>query len=143
MPIGKRVVVVGGSLQGCELAEFLTKRGRTVTIVEKADHLGEGLTLAMQEQLFRWFEEKKIPLISGVLQYVEVNERGLVLITQDGRKQMLEADTVVPALPLRPDTALLERLRSVVAEVYAVGDCLKPGLIVDAVGSSTLAALEI
>ena len=32
--IGKNVVVIGGALQGCELAEFLAKRGRKVTIVE-------------------------------------------------------------------------------------------------------------
>ena len=28
MPMGKSVVVIGGAIQGCELAEFLTKRGR-------------------------------------------------------------------------------------------------------------------
>ena len=33
MPIGKRVVIVGGAIQGCEPAEFLIKRGRKVTIV--------------------------------------------------------------------------------------------------------------
>ena len=34
MPLGKRVVIIGGGIQGCELAEFLVKRGRKVTIVE-------------------------------------------------------------------------------------------------------------
>ena len=28
MPLGKKVVIIGGSIQGCELAEFLVKRGR-------------------------------------------------------------------------------------------------------------------
>ena len=143
MPIGRKVVIIGGSLQGCELAEFLIKRGREVTIVEKSDNLGEGMTLAMLEQLFRWFEEKKVPRISSVLEYVEINEKGLVIITGEGEKRMLEADTVVPALPLESNTALLEALRAIVAEVHAVGDCLKPGLIADAVGSATLAALEV
>ncbi|MDR1728265.1 MAG: FAD-dependent oxidoreductase [Acidobacteriota bacterium] len=151
MPVGKRVVIVGGSLQGCELAEFLLKRGREVTIVEKADHLGEGLTLAMHEQIFRWFEKKKVPLLPGVLDYAEVNAQGLVVITgkagaeggDEGVKRTLAADTVIPALPLEPDTSLLEGLRAFVPEVHALGDCLKPGLIVDAVGSATLAALEV
>jgi len=32
MPIGKSVVIIGGAIQGCELAEFLVKRRRHVTI---------------------------------------------------------------------------------------------------------------
>ena len=35
MPMGRRVVVVGGGLVGVELAEFLAGRGRDVTIIEK------------------------------------------------------------------------------------------------------------
>ena len=27
MPLGKKVVIIGGGIQGCELAEFLVKRG--------------------------------------------------------------------------------------------------------------------
>ena len=32
MPMGKNVVVIGGAIQGCELAEFLAKRGRKVSL---------------------------------------------------------------------------------------------------------------
>ena len=28
MPVGKDVVIIGGAIQGCQLGEFLTKRGR-------------------------------------------------------------------------------------------------------------------
>ena len=41
LPIGKRVVIIGGAIQGCELGEFLTKRGRKVTVDTK-EALGEG-----------------------------------------------------------------------------------------------------
>ena len=43
MPVGKRVVIVGGAVQGCQLAEFLLKRGKEVAIVDEAEKLGEGL----------------------------------------------------------------------------------------------------
>ena len=143
MPIGKKAVVIGGAVQGCELAEFLMKRGRNVTLVDQAEEPGDGLTLAMKEQLFRWFEEKRLPVISGVREYVEINARGLVFIAKDGRRMELEADTVVPALPLLPNTGFLEKLKMLVPEVHVVGDCRAPGLIVDAIGSSFLAAREI
>ena len=42
MPIGKKVVVIGSGLQGCEIEEFLIKRGREVTIVDTAEAFGEG-----------------------------------------------------------------------------------------------------
>ena len=143
MPIGKKAVVIGGAVQGCELAEFLMKRGRNVTIVDQAGAMGDGLTLSMKEQLFRWFEEKRLPMITGVREYVEINDYGLVLITREGKKLELEADTVIPALPLLPNTVLLEKLKALVPEVHAVGDCVSPGLIVDAIGTACLAAREV
>lgn len=34
MPVGKRVVIIGGGLVGIEMAEFLVERGREVTVLE-------------------------------------------------------------------------------------------------------------
>jgi thioredoxin reductase len=82
-------------------------------------------------------------MISGVREYVEINDCGLILITGEGKRLELEADTVIPALPLLPNTDFLNKLKTLVPEVYAVGDCHKPGLIVDAIGSAFLAANEV
>ena len=40
LPMGKDVVVIGGSLVGLELAEFLAERGRNVTLIEEGQQLG-------------------------------------------------------------------------------------------------------
>ncbi|MBN2569373.1 MAG: FAD-dependent oxidoreductase, partial [Deltaproteobacteria bacterium] len=123
MPIGKRVVVIGGALQGCELGEFLTKRGRKVTIVEKADQLGDGMAAVFREHLMVWFEKKGVTMLSGVREYVEITDKGLTIVDKEGKKQTIEADTIVPALPLTPNMALFEALQKKVPEVYAIGDC--------------------
>jgi 2,4-dienoyl-CoA reductase (NADPH2) len=133
MPIGKRVVIIGGGIQGCELGEFLTKRGRKVTIVEKDEMMGQGLPMIMAEHLLAWFERKGVVLMPGVREYVEITDKGLTIIDREGKKRTIEADTVVPALPLIRNTALFERLEGKTYEVYAIGDCREPGLIVDAV----------
>lgn len=39
LPVGKNVVVIGGSLVGLELSEFLAERGRNVTLVEEGQQL--------------------------------------------------------------------------------------------------------
>ncbi|MBW1828879.1 MAG: FAD-dependent oxidoreductase [Deltaproteobacteria bacterium] len=133
MPIGKRVVIIGGAMQGCELAEFLTIRGRKVTIVDIAEELGEGILSEPKNRLFKWMHIKKISMITEVRDYKEITRTGLTIINKDGIEQTLEADSIVTALPVVPDTSLLEKLKDKVPEIYAIGDCREPGLIAHAV----------
>jgi 2,4-dienoyl-CoA reductase (NADPH2) len=143
MPIGSRVVIIGGAIQGCELAEFLTKRGRKVTIVEKAETLGEGMVKTMKEHLFIWFEKKGVTMISGVKEYVEITDKGLTIIDKDGKRQMIEADTIVPALPLTPNMEMFESLKKEVPDIHAIGDSKEPKLIADAIGIGLRNAREV
>jgi 2,4-dienoyl-CoA reductase (NADPH2) len=139
MPVGKRVVIIGGGKHGCELAEFLVKRGRQVTIVDKAAMMGEGMFFHLRCALFRWFEIKGVTLISGVKEYVEITDKGLTIINAKGEKQTLEADSIVPALPLTPEIGLMKDLKGRVPEIYAVGDCREPHQIVDAIADGSRA----
>gem|GEM_PF-7005040 len=40
MPVGRSVAIIGGSMAGLEIAEFLAKAGRIVTIVEESSMPG-------------------------------------------------------------------------------------------------------
>ena len=135
LPIGKRVVIIGGDIQGCELGEFLAWRGRKVTIVDKSETIGKGMVDVLQAYLFRWFREKGVVMIGGVKEYVEITDKGLTIINKEGQKQTIEANTIIPALPLTADTALYESLKGKVPEVYAIGDCKEPLLIADAISA--------
>jgi 2,4-dienoyl-CoA reductase (NADPH2) len=132
MPLGKRVVVIGGAIQGCELAEFLVKRGRNVTIVDTAEELGEGMGAVNKLCLFGWLSERGVTMMPGV-KYQEITEKGLTVINGDGRTQTLEADTIVTAMPLTPNPELLKALEGAVPEIHSIGDCAEPRLIIDAV----------
>jgi 2,4-dienoyl-CoA reductase (NADPH2) len=143
MPIGKTVVVVGGAIQGCELAEFLTKRGRKVTIVDKAERMGDGMVDALLGHLMIWFRKKGVTMVNGVKEYVEITDKGLTIIDDEGKKRTIAADTVVPVLPLTANTALLEGLKKKVPEVYAIGDCKEPALIADAIGTGLRTARTV
>jgi 2,4-dienoyl-CoA reductase (NADPH2) len=142
MPIGKKVVIIGSGIQGCELGEFLTKRGRKVTIVDTAERPGEGMVDALMAHLFMWFARKGVDIISGV-KSMEVTAKGLEVKTDGGEKRLIAADTIIPALPLTPDNGLARSLEGKVAEVYAVGDCDEPLLIADAVGAASRVARSI
>jgi len=142
LPIGKRVVVIGGGLHGCELAEFLTKRGRKVTVVESGDMLGEGMVGVFLGHLMVWFQKKGVVAITGAKE-VEITKNGVIVTTKDGKRSTIEADTVVPAVPLSANTKLFKSLEGKVPEVYAVGDCKEPLLIVDAIGAGSRVARGI
>ncbi len=143
MPVGKRVVIIGGGIQGCELGEFLARRGRRVTIVDTAETLGSGLVDVLQAHLFMWFAKKGVRLVSGVKEYIEITDRGLTIIDREGKQETLAADSIIPALPLRPNLDAFKALEGKVPEIYAVGDCKEPLLIVDAIGTGARTAWEI
>jgi 2,4-dienoyl-CoA reductase (NADPH2) len=132
MPIGKRVVIMGGTLHGCELAEFLVKRGRKVTIVGRSEILADGMPELIRPYLLTWLEKKGVTIITGA-QYEEVTDKGLTIVTKEGARQSIEADTCIPALPLEQNMELFERLQGKVNAVHAIGDCQNPGVIIDAI----------
>jgi 2,4-dienoyl-CoA reductase (NADPH2) len=133
MPVGKRVAVVGGTLHGCELTEFLTKRDRKVTMVHNGpkEELGQGMTIDDLENLWPWLKKKGVPIFSAV-QYQRVTDKGLVIRGEDGREITLEVDNIITTQDFVPNLRLSERLKPLVPEVYTIGSSREPGLIVDA-----------
>jgi 2,4-dienoyl-CoA reductase (NADPH2) len=143
MPIGKRVVILGGNIQGCQTAEFLVRRGRKVTIVDTAEEIGEGLLeVYIKPHLLDWLEGKGVAMLPGV-QVEEITDKSLTITTKEGKKQTLEADTIVTALPLLPNTELSKSLEGSAPEVYAIGDCREPHLIVDSIADGARLARAI
>jgi len=135
MPIGKNVVVIGGTIHGCELAEFIIKRGRKVTIVHTGTEIGEGMTADDKFQFMRWIAGKNIPVITGAV-IEKITDTGLIIIT-GGKEQSIKADTIAFALPLQSNHALQQQLDEKLTEIYAIGDCNEPHLIADAIAGGS------
>ena len=132
MPVGKSVVIIGGRIAACQLAEFLVKRGRKVTIVDTEQTLGVGLVPERKNRLFFWFRKKGVTMMTGVT-YVQITGRGLTITTKEGDKLTIAAETIIPATPMSSNTGLVETLKKMVPEVYIIGDCKEPRLIPDAI----------
>jgi 2,4-dienoyl-CoA reductase (NADPH2) len=135
MPIGKNVVVIGGTIHGCELAEFLIKRGRKVTIIHSGTEIGEGMTGDDQFQFLRWIAEKDAAIITGAT-VDKITKNGLS-IKIGGKEQTIVADTIALALPLQSNPSLLKQLEGKLTEIYAIGDCNEPHLIADAIAGGS------
>jgi 2,4-dienoyl-CoA reductase (NADPH2) len=132
MPVGKKVLIIGGQVAACQLGEYLVKRGRKVTIVDADPTLGEGLIPERKNRLFSWFRKKGVTMMAGV-KYEEITDEGLIVTTKEGSRLMLQADTIIPAIPLTPNTNILKTFKGKVAEIYLIGDCREPRMIPEAV----------
>jgi 2,4-dienoyl-CoA reductase (NADPH2) len=132
IPLGKRVVVVGGSIHGCELAEFLVKRGRKVTLIETSEAMGTEMVETNRDRLLRWLAQKGVTMMTGV-KYEEITDKGIVIRTKEGKKQTIEADTIALITGLAPNIELFKTLEGKVPEIHRIGDCEQPGLIVNAI----------
>jgi 2,4-dienoyl-CoA reductase (NADPH2) len=143
LPVGKRVVIMGGGIHGCQTAEFLVKRGKRVTIVESGPTIGDGLVeYILKKLLVDWLKNQGVPLLTGV-KYEEITDQGLVITDKEGRRQTLEADTIITSLPLLPNLEMAQNLDGSIPEVYTIGDSREPNLIVDAVADGSRTAREI
>jgi 2,4-dienoyl-CoA reductase (NADPH2) len=145
MPIGKTVIVMGGDVKGVQLTEFLTKRGRKVTLVCEEDDVkyGEGLPRLNNFKLNEWFNEKGVEVIKNA-QFEEITKTGLIFTTKEGEKRTLEADSILPVYPLRKNEDLYESLKDKVPEVHLIGACKEPNsMIVDVVEDAAKVACSI
>jgi 2,4-dienoyl-CoA reductase (NADPH2) len=142
LPIGKKVVVIGSGVHGCEIAEFLIRRGRTVTMVDTAEDFGKGMIDFRLGLFLEWLGKKGVTTINGV-QSLAITDEGVAITTRDGERRTLQADSIVPTSPLKPDTGLFERLQGKAPEVYAIGDCQEPRMIVDAIADGWRIGNEI
>jgi len=140
MPVPKSVVIMGGKLHGCELGEFLAKRGRKVAIVHDGPHteLGEGMTKDDLENLWPWFKLKHVPVWFG-LEYKAVEEKGLRIQVQDKRVFLIEGKKIIPTQDWGPNNKIAVELGHLVQDTRMVGSCREPGWIVDAIREGWLA----
>lgn len=144
LPVGQKVVVVGGDLAGVEAAEFLLKRGKKVTIVEEAESIGEGVLVQWLVKLLPWFQSKGVDIFTGV-KYEEINSKGLVIKTKEGEKKTIEADTVMIVNRYQKNNELHEKLKGKGFELYLIGDAKRdrPGYILKAIHDGAKVGLMV
>jgi 2-enoate reductase len=129
---GESVAIVGGGLTGCETALYLAQQGKRVTIVEALDGVARDVPAPNRMQLTKLLDEALVKILTET-DVLEINDSGITVCGTNGNTSKLAADTVVLAIGLKSSTALLEALEGKLQEVYAIGDCVKPRRVVNAI----------
>jgi len=142
MPLGKRVVIVGGGLVGLELAEFLLDRGRQVTVLEPGSHPGSELSIVRRWRVVEAVKAHGQLKLNAQVQRIERKE--VVWTDKAGQEQRTPADSVVLAIGAEPDASVADALQQLTrVPLRRLGDCADLGYIEGAVHSGHHAALAL
>ena len=139
---GDTVVVLGGGLVGCEMGVHLAHQGKAVTVVEQRDKVAVDANVNLRMCLLEEMDKCGVKTITG-LTGLAVTPEGLVCRDGDGRKVTLPADTVVCAVGQKPRHDVVDTLHGTCPEVRAIGDCVRPANMRQAVYQGYHAALDI
>ena len=141
---GRRVLVVGGGMVGCEAAEYLAEWGHQVAIVEMKDVIAADVTPENRRYMFRNFEENHVLLQPGA-KVTRFYADGVDYALADGTAGSLRGyDTVVLAMGSRSNAGLKETAGKVAGQVLVIGEAAKaPDNAVLATGDALEAALAI
>ena len=123
---GPKVVVLGGNMVGCEVADFLAEAGKKVTLMKRRAELALKVNPAIREPLLYRLSSKEEVIILTEIQYREITEDGVVINDKESRERTIIVDTVVLAAGAKPNTELVPVLKEKVSQVYPVGDCVEP-----------------
>ena len=121
MPLGKRVVIVGGGLVGLELAEFLLARGRQVTVLEPGDRAGRELSIVRRWRVLDAVTSHGTLKLKATVR--EITRHEVIWLDAEGAEQRLPADSVVLAIGAEADDSVATALAGCGVPVQRIGDC--------------------
>ena len=120
MPVGKRVVIIGGGLVGAELAEFLLDREREVTVLEAGEKLALEMAHPRRWRVLGDLRQHGAELCTGVRDIVI--ERDVVRWETDAGVASTPADTVVIATLVDGDRSVADRFAAAGIDPIVIGD---------------------
>ena len=133
MPLGKRVVIVGGGLVGLELAEFLIARDRQVTVLESTDKAGRELPIVRRWRVLDVVKAHAQLHLGAQVQRIGAKE--VRWTDHQGQAHSSAADSVILATGAQADDSLALALQASGRPVHRVGDCADIGFIEGAIRS--------
>lgn len=142
-PRNQKVVIIGGGMVGCEVAEFLAERNNSVTILEILPTMASDMEPLNRKGLMDSLTDKGITMMTK-RNVVEISDRQVVTTDSKGSdSQYIETDWVILAVGSKPARTLKDILEGKTAKLYTVGDCVEPRRIMDAVYEGSLVARKI
>jgi 2,4-dienoyl-CoA reductase-like NADH-dependent reductase (Old Yellow Enzyme family)/thioredoxin reductase len=140
--LGKRVVIIGGGMIGCELARYLVQKGQEVALVEILPELAMDCFYMIRKLLLERVKKEGISVYTSVKEE-KITEEGVEIVDSCGKHYLLGADLVVLSTGAVPDSAASRSLEGTAAEFYEAGDCREATKILEAIHGGYAAARNL
>jgi pyruvate/2-oxoglutarate dehydrogenase complex dihydrolipoamide dehydrogenase (E3) component len=140
--LGKKVVILGGGLVGCESAVHLAQKGKDVTLVEMMNDVAVDANVRQKPILLDMFAKLQVN-VKTRMKGIKITEKGLVCTDENGKENLFEADTVVCSVGQYALREVVNHLLDAAPEVVQVGDCVKPQKVTEALYRGYHAGLDI
>ncbi|MFC1943950.1 FAD-dependent oxidoreductase [Chloroflexota bacterium] len=135
----RNIVVLGGGMVGCEVADCLASRGdnlivgrRVVTIVTRQRDVALDMLMEPRQLLMERLREKEVRMLTRATTK-EILDNGVLVVKDGGEESIVSADCVVLARGVKPVDELSEAIKDKVAEVYVIGDAKEPRQALEAI----------
>jgi NADPH-dependent 2,4-dienoyl-CoA reductase/sulfur reductase-like enzyme len=142
MPLGKRIVIIGGELVGLELAEFLAHRGRQVSVIDQAAKFGVGLQVVRRWRVLADLRDLGVTMIPEARE-ISIGERSVSYLNLNSQVRSLTADHVIVAQGAAAEMSLAESLKTAGFAVHTAGDCSGVGYLNKAIAEAAQIAAKI
>lgn len=143
--VGDDIVVLGGGLIGCEVAEYLSEKGKRVTVVELLEDVAIDMEPRVRTLLLDRLREYAVKIMTNT-KPVEIL-KGEIAVVNKGAKLTLKTDNIVLATGMMPNDELVKVLKnsdiSSSLEIHVIGDCKEPRGIFEAIHEGFKAALAV
>jgi thioredoxin reductase len=139
--LGHKIAILGGGLVGCETGIHLGMSGKEVTIIEMLDELAPKSNRFHKIAVNIELERYVTAMVNTTAK--EITDAGVICRDQDGKKVLVEADSIILAVGVKANEKQMEALAGLTEEFYMIGDCVRPAQIMQAVQQGYYTSREL
>ena len=142
--VGKRVVIIGGGLVGCETGLHLAATGHEVAVVEMLERIAPEAFSMPRAALLDEMDTRGVRQVLGH-RCTQILGNTVKIVDNQGNETVLEADTVCCCVGMKACSETVALLKDAVpgVPVFEIGDCGCVGKVVNATESAHRVALGI
>jgi 2,4-dienoyl-CoA reductase-like NADH-dependent reductase (Old Yellow Enzyme family)/thioredoxin reductase len=141
-PLGQKVLVMGGGGVGAEVADFLSEKGKKVTLMEMREGIALDLVGHLQHYLNLRLKNKEVQVLTST-RAVRFEEDGVWVEDPQGSRKLTGFDSTVISMGSVSNAEVAEGVKKRISQVLVIGDAANPREVMEALLEAEEAAMKI
>lgn len=137
----RSALVIGGGLVGLETADYLSKQGHKIILVEMLPEIGADMDPLAKSMLLGRLKKQNVEIHKNT-RVIKLTENR-VFVQQGENTDQLPIETVVMAVGVRANRELVDSLENSGLDIKVIGDALKPRRVLEAIWEGFKTGLEL